>query len=238
VRRWTRASLILLVAGWLFTSAYSTVKFVSLTAHWLGHLWDTLSTSVAPLIAVGACLTSAGYILPVVGPRVDSVITFVRLRPLFRLLVATGSQRRLTVPLSWRTIGNVDLRLTKRETAIRDSLRRLAGRLDDQVRQHALREALAAGSSAADAEVTGIAAMVAVAALSDPSSKPARSGTVSITVGDVDVVVSVSSIAPPSTVPLHTLDTAQPSLLSLSRAVRTPIVDAAVQSSTTAIRQI
>ncbi|MEW2163654.1 MAB_1171c family putative transporter [Streptomyces sp. NPDC007084] len=238
VRRWTRASLALLVLGWLFISAYGVVKFVALTAHWLGHGWDGLSTSVAPLVAVGACLASAGYILPVIGPRIDSAITFVRLRPLFRLLAGPAGGRRPVTPLSWRTIGDVDLRLTARETAIRDGLKRLSGHLDDQVRLRAYREALAAGFSVADAEVVGMAAMVAVAALADAPSRRAGPGTVGITVGDLDVVVSVAAVARRSASRARTLDTAQPSLLSLSRAVRTPIVDAAVQSRRTTVRPL
>ncbi|MFJ8992065.1 MAB_1171c family putative transporter [Streptomyces sp. NPDC102279] len=237
VRRWARRSLALLVVGWLFTSAYGVVKFVALTAHWLGHRWDGLSTSVAPLVAVGACLVSAGYILPVVGPRVDSAITFVRLRPLFRLLAGPTGGRRFVAPLSWRTVGDVDLRLTARETAIRDGLKRLAGQLDDQVRRCAYREALAAGFRAADAEVIGMAAMVAVAALAEAPSRAAETGTVGITVGDIDVVVSVSAFMRRSGTGTGALDTGQPSLLSLSRAVRTPIVDAAVQSRRTTVRQ-
>jgi hypothetical protein len=234
VKRWTRASLALLVLGWLFTSAYSVLKFVSLTAHWLGHRWDSLSTSVAPLIAVGACLASAGYILPVVGPPIDSAIVFVRLRPLFRLLAGpTGGQRSVT-PLPWPAIGDVGLQLTARETAIRDGLKRLAGQLDDQVRQRAYRQALAAGSCTADAEVIGMAAMVAVAALNRAPSPLAEASTAGITLGDIDVVMSMSSFIRRSAAGTWTLDLGQSSLLSLSRALRTPIVDAAVRSRRTA----
>jgi hypothetical protein len=238
VKRWTRGSLALLVVGWLFTSAYGVVKSVALTAHWLGHQWDGLSTSVAPLVAVGSCLASAGYILPIVGPRIDSAITFVRLRPLFCLLSGQTGRRRGGAALSWRTIGDVELRLTTRETAIRDGLKRLAGQLDDQVRQRAAREALAAGSSAADAEVIGLAAMVAVAALAEAPSSVARTGTIGLSVGDVDVVVSVSARVRRPVAGPRSLDTGQPSLLSLSRAVRTPIVDAAIQSGGSMVRQL
>ncbi|MEU6270902.1 DUF6545 domain-containing protein [Streptomyces populi] len=238
VKRWTRGSLALLVLGWLFTSAYSVVKFVALTAHWLGRHWDGLSTSVAPLVAVGSCLASAGYILPIVGPRIDSAVTFVRLRPLFRLLAGPAGRRRCVTELSWRTIGDVELRLTTRETAIRDGLKRLAGQLDDQVRQTAYRDAMAAGSSAAEAEAIGTAAMVAVAALAEAPASVPETGTIGISVGDVDVVVSVGARVRRPAAGSQSLDTCQPSLLSLSRAVRTPIVDAAVQSRMTAVRQL
>ncbi|MFB7241180.1 DUF6545 domain-containing protein [Streptomyces populi] len=238
VKRWTRGSLALLVLGWLFTSAYSVVKFVALTAHWLGRHWDGLSTSVAPLVAVGSCLASAGYILPLVGPRIDSAVTFVRLRPLFRLLAGPAGRRRCVTELSWRTIGDVELRLTTRETAIRDGLKRLAGQLDDQVRQTAYRDAMAAGSSAAEAEAIGTAAMVAVAALAEAPASVPETGTIGISVGDVDVVVSVGARVRRPAAGSRSLDTCQPSLLSLSKAVRTPIVDAAVQSRMTAVRQL
>ncbi|MFD5814767.1 MAB_1171c family putative transporter [Streptomyces sp. NPDC127038] len=238
VKRWSRASMVLLVLGWLFTTAYSIVKFVALAAHWLGHPWDGLSTRVAPLIALGACLTSAGYILPVIGPRVDSTLAYVRLRPLFRLLAAPTKSPRPGTPPSWRTIGDVRLRLTTRETAIRDGLKRLSGHLDDQVRQHAYREALAAGSSPAAADAIGTAAMIAVAALAEVPSPATPSGTLALVVGDIDLVVPMSGYvarSPSGGAPV--VDTGQPSLLSLSRAVRTPIVDAAVQSRTTQVRQ-
>ena len=238
VKRWTRGSLALLVLGWLFTSAYGVVKSVALSAHWLGHRWDSLSTSVAPLVAVGSCLASAGYILPLVGPRIDSAVAFVRLRPLFRLLAGPTSRRRCVTALSWRMIGDVELRLTTRETAIRDGLKRLAGQLDDQVRSRACRDALAAGFSAAEAEVIGTAAMVAVAALAETPTPMAETGTIGISVGDVDVVVSVSARVRRPAGGSRSLDTGQPSLLSLSKAVRTPIVDAAIQSRRTAVRQL
>jgi hypothetical protein len=237
VKRWTRASMVLLVMGWLFTSAYSIVKFAALSAHWLGLSWDGLSTRIAPLIALGACLTSAGYILPVIGPRIDSALVYVRLRPLFRLLATPTCTPCSGAPPSWRTIGDVGLRLTTRETAIRDGLGRLAGHLDDQVRQHAYREALAAGSSSAAAEAIGTAAMIAVAVLAEAPSPARASGTIAIAVGDIDIVVPKSGYVPRSSTGPRILDTGQLSLLSLSRAVRTPIVDAAVQSRRSRVRQ-
>ncbi|WP_326789414.1 MAB_1171c family putative transporter [Streptomyces sp. NBC_00151] len=237
VKRWTRASMVLLVMGWLFTSAYSIVKFAALSAHWLGLSWDGLSTRIAPLIALGACLTSAGYILPVIGPRIDSALAYVRLRPLFRLLATPTRTPRSGAPPSWRTIGDVGLRLTTRETAIRDGLGRLAGHLDDQVRQHAYREALAAGSSSATAEAIGTAAMIAVAVLAEAPSPARASGTIAIAVGDIDIVVPKRGYVPRSSTGPRILDTGQLSLLSLSRAVRTPIVDAAVRSRRSRVRQ-
>lgn len=237
VKRWTRASMTLLVTGWLFTSAYSIVKFVSLTAHWLGRDWDSLSTRVAPLIALGACLTSAGYILPVIGPRIDSGLTYIRLRRLFRLLGTPPKPSSSGTPLSWKALGDISLRLTTRETAIRDGLRRLANLFDDQVGQRAHREALETGSSPAAAEAIAMAAMIAVAALTEVHSPARASGTIAITVGDIDLVVPVSGYIPRSSAESLSVVTGQPSLLSLARAMRTPIVDAAVQSRRSRVGQ-
>ena len=106
------------------------------------------------------------------------------------------------------------------------------------MRQTAYRDAMAAGSSAAEAEAIGTAAMVAVAALAEAPSPVAETGTIGISVGDVDVVVSVSARMRRPAAGSRSLDTRQPSLLSLSRAVRTPIVDAAIQSRRTTVRQL
>ncbi|MFD6294338.1 MAB_1171c family putative transporter [Streptomyces sp. NPDC060235] len=230
VKRWTRASLVLLAVGWLFTSAYSIFKLVALSAHWLGHRWDALSTSAAPLMAVGSCLTSVGYILPTVGHRVDSVTTLVRLRPLFHLLTGPTGGWQFDSPLSWRTIGNVELQLTARETAIRDRLKRLSAQFDDRVRQRAYQDALNAGSPPTDAETIAVAAMVAVAAHTGPRAPASGTGTVGVTVGDIDVVISVNAFTRRTVTSPRPLDTGQTSLLGLSRAIRTPIVDAAVQA--------
>ncbi|WP_327411424.1 hypothetical protein OG458_42865 (plasmid) [Streptomyces sp. NBC_01281] len=230
VKRWTRASLILLAVGWLFTSAYSIFKLVALTAHWLGHDWDKLSTRVAPLISVGACLTSAGYILPGIGRRIDSITTLVRLRPLFRLLTEPTTGWPFDNPLSWRTLGNVDLQLTARETAIRDRLKRLSGRFSEQVRQSAYEKALDTGARPADAEMIGIAAMVVVAARTDTQQPTIRgTGTVGVRVGDIDFVVSVKAFT--LRTPTRTLDTSQSSLIGLAKAIEAPIVGTALQSS-------
>lgn len=70
--------------------------------------------------------------------------------------------------------------------------------------------------------------MTAVAALAEAPAL--TSGTIAIAIGDIDLVVPRSGYVPRSPTGPRVLDTGQPSLLSLSRAVRTPVVDAAVQS--------
>lgn len=164
---WTRRVLAVLAVGWLCTSAYGVVKMVAVAGRWGGQHWDPLSTRLAPmLVTVGAVLTSVGYVLPLLGPRIDSLLAFLRLGPLFRLVGSRNNGRnRRNVLLSWRSLGDVDLRLTSRATAIRDGLRDVSVHFDEAVRERAYRQALSLGSSTREAEAIGDAAMVAVAAL-------------------------------------------------------------------------
>ncbi|WP_323137219.1 MAB_1171c family putative transporter [Streptomyces sp. NBC_01764] len=196
VTGWIRMALTVLELGWLFNTAYGAAKLAAVTARWTGHNWDTLSTHTAPLlVAIGATLATVGYVLPLLGPRVDSTVTLIQLRPLFRLLV-DPADKRYTVPLSWHSITDVDLHLTKRTTAIRDGLTRLALHLDDQVRNSAYSKAIADGASAAEAEVIGAAAMLTAAARPCPPSPAAHAHPIA-------------------------LDTDQAQLVLLSQAVRT-----------------
>ncbi|GHD49066.1 MAB_1171c family putative transporter [Streptomyces mirabilis] len=202
---WTRKALKTLVLGWLCNTAYGAAKLSALVARWTGHDWDGLSTQLAPLlVAVGAALVTAGYILPLLGPWSSSALTLASLRPLFRLLV-DPADKRYTVPLSWRSLADVELQLTKRTTAIRDGLARLTSRLDDDVRKYAYSRAIADGVSMADAELIGSAAMVAIAA--EPCSRSSEPR---------------ADRSP--------LGAEQPDLVRLSRAVRAPIVKAIVRA--------
>jgi hypothetical protein len=238
---WTHRAFTLLVPGWICYSAYSVIKAVGVTASWSGRDWDAVSTHLAPLLgAVGTMLVTAGYVLPLLGPRVDTVLTFLRLGPLFRLLV--GSARKpQTVPLSWRSLADVELHLTKRTTAIYDGLDRLAAHFDEQVRDRAYHQAIAHGSTAAEAKVIGEAAMVAVAALASPpratphtDSQGAEKAALEAFIPELEMMLRLlsSNLADARHRPAdrQLLDTDQTSLLRLSRAVRAPIVDAVVQS--------
>ncbi|MDX3644495.1 MAB_1171c family putative transporter, partial [Streptomyces sp. MB09-02B] len=164
---WTRRALAVLTVGWLCTSAYGVLKMVAVSGRWTGQHWDPLSTRLAPmLVTVGAVLTSAGYVLPLLGPRIDSLVAFLRLGPLFRLVGARGTGRTgRNALLSWRSVGDIELRLTHRTTAIRDGLRDVSVHFDEAVRERAYRQALSSGSSTGEAEAIGDAAMVAAAVL-------------------------------------------------------------------------
>ncbi|WP_229913532.1 MAB_1171c family putative transporter [Streptomyces capitiformicae] len=229
---WTRRALAVLALGWLCTSAYGVVKLIAVAGRWGGQQWDPLSTRLAPmLVTVGAALTSAGYILPLLGPRIDSLVAFLRLGPLFRL-VGSRSGKRHTV-LSWRSLGNVELRLTHRTTAIRDGLRDVSVHFDEGVRERAYRQALSVGSSTAEAQAIGDAAMVAVAALSDPRRRAPRLDPAVLDSVALDAIAGFTG----PVVGAQTLDTGQPSLIRMSRAVRAAIVEGAVRAERAHSRQ-
>ncbi|MGW2935633.1 MAB_1171c family putative transporter [Streptomyces sp. NPDC001156] len=164
VAGWTHKGLVVLVWGWLLNGIFGAVKMAAVMGRWTGHHWDALSTDLAPgAAAVAAALVTVGYALPLIGPRLDTLVTYARLGPLFKLLV-DPADRRYWVPLSWRSKADIDLRLTQRETGIRDGITRLGPRLDDRVRAQARDRAISDGASTPEAEAIGAAAMVVIAA--------------------------------------------------------------------------
>ncbi|MGW0707210.1 MAB_1171c family putative transporter [Streptomyces sp. NPDC002643] len=217
---WTRRTLVVLALGWLCTSAYGVVKMAAVVGRWSGHEWDALSSRLAPiLVTVGATLTAIGYIMPLLGPRIDSLVAFLRLGPLFRL-VGSGGKRRTV--LSWRSLGDVELRLTHRTTAIRDGLKDVSVHFDEGVRERAYRQALSKGAGRSEAEAIADAAMVAVAALSTRDHSPRIEAAV-LDGAALDVIAGLTGRSSP-------LDTGQPSLIRMSRAVRAGIVEGAVRA--------
>ncbi|EKX64873.1 putative membrane protein [Streptomyces ipomoeae 91-03] len=230
---WTRRALAVLALGWLCTSAYGVVKMVAVAARWSGHPWDPLSTRLAPmLVTVGAVLTAAGYIVPLLGPRVDSLVAFLRLGPLFRLV---GSRSKRRTVLSWRSLGDVELRLTHRTTAIRDGLKDVSVHFDEAVRERAYRQALSVGSSRSEAEAIGDAAMVAVAALSGTRHRAPRLDQAVLDGVALDAIAGFTGgsgrVSTTGRVARQQpLDTGQPSLIRMSRAVRAVIVEGAVRA--------
>ncbi|MEU1457816.1 MAB_1171c family putative transporter [Streptomyces avermitilis] len=193
VTGWTHTGLIVLVLGWLLNGAFGAVKLTAVVGRWTGHDWDTLSTDLAPgMAALAAALVTAGYILPLIGPRMESITLCIRLGPLYRLLI-NSADRRYWVPLSWRSIGDTDLRLTQRETGIRDGLKRLGPRLDDRAREQAYHRAISAGTSIHEAEAIATAAMIAVAAHATTPDPPVPDGHVPVVLeADLSDLVRVS----------------------------------------------
>ncbi|MFD0068799.1 DUF6545 domain-containing protein, partial [Streptomyces sp. NPDC127574] len=207
-RGWINRALKILAIGWINTALYGPLKLTAVIARWAGHNLDALSTNLAPLlVGFGALLVTTGYILPLLGPPFDSMLVLLRLRPLVRLLVTPYNRRQFTVTLSWTSFANVELHLTKRTAAIRDSLSGLIPHLDSDVRRVAFDRAVADGESTAAAEVIGSAAMIAVAARSASQVTPNRNRSL--------------------------LDAYQADLLVLARAVRSPAVRAVLRAQTT-----
>jgi hypothetical protein len=236
---WTRRALAVLAVGWLCTSAYGVVKMIAVAGRWSGHHWDPLSTRLAPmLVTVGAALTSAGYVLPLLGPRIDSLVAFLRLGPLFRLVGSRNSRNRRNPLLSWRSLGDVDLRLTHRTTAIRDGLRDVSVHFDEAVRERAYRQALSLGSGTGEAEAIGDAAMVAVAALAGDHDRAGGLDPAALDSVALDALAGLAGGYAGPAAGERSLDTGQPALIRMSRAVRAGVVEGAVRAERAKSRQV
>ena len=162
----------------------------------------------------------------------------MRLGPLFRLVGSRNNGRnRHNVLLSWRSLGDVELRLTSRTTAIRDGLKDVSVHFDEAVRERAYRQALSLGSTTGEAEAIGDAAMVAVAALSGTGD---RAGGLDPAVLDsvaLDAIVGFTGGYAGPAADEQSLDTGQPSLIRMSRAVREGVVVGAVLAERAKSRQ-
>ena len=187
---------------------------------WAGRDWDALSTDVAPpMAATGALIVTTGFIVPLVGPRLStflrSVTAYIHLLPLWRQLrSAPGEHAPLPgIP----RFASLQLRLTVRETVLNDELLRLQPFLDDDIRERAHATADEGHADPDDAEMIGLAAMVA-AAIDKKATSPEP--------------VPAPSADPPERSPgaAALTDAVSPGrerLVALSRALRSPIVAAA-----------
>ncbi|MER6912017.1 MAB_1171c family putative transporter [Streptomyces sp. NPDC000594] len=164
---WLRLGLLVLVVGLVLNLAFGSAKLTAVAARWAGAEYDGLSTTVAPpLAAVGGLTLTAGFLLPLVGPRLDGLWQswrmYTRLGTLWRQLRPGAGEWRPPVPsIPWWA--PAELRLTVRETLIHDELLRLQPYLDDRVRHRAYEAALGVGASERRARTAGVAAMVAAA---------------------------------------------------------------------------
>ncbi|WP_200307632.1 MAB_1171c family putative transporter [Streptomyces adelaidensis] len=157
---WLRGGLKSLGIGYALNLVYDASKLAALVARWTGHDLDWLSTHVAPpVVAVAAIFIAVGFILPHGGQylhgrwRVRE--SHRRLRPLY-LLTRTVDDSR--VPFTLRA--TPELRLTRRETFIRDALLQLARHFDEDLRRRAYDAALDLGHGPTPAKA--LAAAVAI----------------------------------------------------------------------------
>ncbi|MFJ4807989.1 DUF6545 domain-containing protein [Streptomyces longwoodensis] len=163
---WLRWGLTSLGAGYALNLCFDACKFTAVGARLTGHDLDWLSTRAAPPAAcLSAVLIAVGFILPHAGQYLHERWLLRRahrhLRPLYALMRSAGGGR---APLLLRA--SAELRLTRRETYIRDALLPLARRLDEELHARAHDAALALGHppSRARALAAAVAVLDAVAA--------------------------------------------------------------------------
>ncbi|MER6089467.1 MAB_1171c family putative transporter [Streptomyces bluensis] len=167
---WLRWGLKSLGVGYALNLVYDAAKITAVVARWTGHDLDWLSTDLAPPVAaLSAILVAIGFILPHAGQYLHGRwrvrLCHWRLRPLYLLLrTVTGSG----VPFTLRA--GPELRLTRRETFIRDALLQLARHFDEDVRRRSYAAAVALGHAPGRARALAAAVTVqdAVAARKCP----------------------------------------------------------------------
>ncbi|MFD9039674.1 MAB_1171c family putative transporter [Streptomyces bottropensis] len=174
--RWLRGGLRALGLGCALNLAFDAAKLTAVVARWTGHDLDWLSTHVAPPVAALAAICIAvGFILPHGGQylrdRWRVRARHLRLRPLY-LLTRTVDDSR--VPFALRA--TPELRLTRRETFIRDALLRLTRHLDEDLRRRAYDAALDLGHEPGRAKALA-AAVTVQAAIAARRRSPAKGAT-------------------------------------------------------------
>ncbi|MEU2059132.1 MAB_1171c family putative transporter [Streptomyces sp. NPDC013455] len=142
---WLRWGLKLLGAGYVLNLIFDGVKLTAVTARWCGRDLDWLSTDLAPPVAaLSAILIAVGFILPHAGQYLHDRwrvrLAHRDLRPLYQLMRGASGEG---VPFVLRA--TPELRLTRRETFIRDVLLPLARHMDTGLAARAYDAALALG---------------------------------------------------------------------------------------------
>lgn len=142
---WLRWGLKLLGAGYVLNLVFSAAKLTAIGARWSGHDLDWLSTNLAPPVAsLSAILVAGGFILPHAGQYLTDRwrirLAHRELRPLYRLMRSASGDG---VPFVLRA--TPELRLTRRETFVRDVLLPLARYIDTDLATRSYDAALALG---------------------------------------------------------------------------------------------
>ncbi|MFE9168075.1 MAB_1171c family putative transporter [Streptomyces kebangsaanensis] len=157
---WLRCGLKSLGVGYGLNLLFDASKLTAVAARWTGHDLDWLSTDVAPPVAcASALLIAVGFILPHAGQYLHGRwrvrLAHHELRPLYLLMRTVDGRGPAPLPR-----GGPELRLTRRETFIRDALLPLARRIDEELHRRAYRAALELES--APEEARALAAAVAI----------------------------------------------------------------------------
>lgn len=142
---WLRWGLRSLGAGYVTNLVFDSSKLIAVAARWAGHDLDWLSTNFAPPVAaLSAILIAAGFILPHAGQYLHDRwrvrLAHRELRPLYQLMRTVSGEG---VPFVLRA--TPELRLTRRETFIRDALLPLARRVDADLGRRSYDAALGLG---------------------------------------------------------------------------------------------
>ncbi|MER8028117.1 MAB_1171c family putative transporter [Streptomyces bauhiniae] len=179
---WLRWGLKLLGVGYVLNLIFDAVKLVAVGARWLGGDLDWLSTDLAPPIAaLSAILIAVGFILPHAGQYASDRwrvrLAHRQLRPLYVLMRTSAGEG---VPFVLRA--TPELRLTRRETFIRDVLLPLARHLDTALGARAYAAALDLGHAperarALASAVTILDAVEAKARMPEPPATAAAPDT-------------------------------------------------------------
>ncbi|WP_225821127.1 MAB_1171c family putative transporter [Streptomyces naphthomycinicus] len=157
---WLRRGLRLLGAGYVLNLLLGAAKLTAVGARWCGRDLDWLSTDLAPLLAsLSAILIAAGFVLPHAGQylrdRRRVRLAHRELLPLYRLLRDASGEG---VPFALRA--TPELRLTRRETFIRDVLLPLARHLDTGLGRRSYDAALGLGHPPARARALAAAVSI------------------------------------------------------------------------------
>ncbi|MFE9769491.1 MAB_1171c family putative transporter [Streptomyces sp. NPDC005808] len=149
---WLRRGLTCLAIGNAMNLIFDGVKLSAVVARWTGHDLDRLSTDLAPPVACAAAvLIAVGFVLPHLGQylhrRVRIHLSHWHLRPLYLLTRAVSGDR-----VHFQLRATPELRLTRRETFIRDALLRLGRYVDEDLGRRACDSALRLGHEAGRAK--------------------------------------------------------------------------------------
>ncbi len=179
---WLRGGLKALGLGCALNLVFDASKLTAVVARWTGHDLDWLSTHVAPpVVALAAICIAVGFILPHGGQYLQDRwrvrAGHRRLRPLY-LLTRTVDDSR--VPFALRA--TPELRLTRRETFIRDALLRLTRHLDQDLRRRAYDAALDLGHEPGRAKALA-AAVTIQDAVATRKRSPDSGTTATLTAG-------------------------------------------------------
>ncbi|MFJ8792835.1 MAB_1171c family putative transporter [Streptomyces sp. NPDC102462] len=157
---WLRWGLKLLGAGYVLNLIFDGSKLTAVAARWFGRDLDWLSTDLAPPVAaLSAILIAVGFILPHAGQYLHDRwrvrLAHHELRPLYQLMrTVSGDGVRYALRAT------PELRLTRRETFIRDVLLQLARRIDVDLGARAYDAALELGNPPARARALASAVSI------------------------------------------------------------------------------